>query len=608
MQSHHSSFSLQDPGTTTSIIPSPLVDLVGEEVHAEALLTCQRLRRLLEEQGKCPHTPRVVVDHFLRQYERRLSNTTNFMQRLQYLSNYQAVLVMAMEQSWPSRTAAELLSLLEIGKGRNTLELISLTREFRARAGACFREYCPVPAVHRQRMQDMLGSINSIPQLCASQQDMMTHSIQELLDLPAIARRPLGIEDFRRRFLPDSDYTPLFVPPSGTVVIHCFFSSTRLLLLWESALGRSYHWVDRHLTVVAVDRVQKYLTAYDKHRPSEPSFQHALTLMIDAVNDAFTSSIPASMEGEYTAADTVIVVPHNELHAVPFCALRCLRHANLLIAQSSAVLQALIRRQACRNASVDRQNTSVKIWAVDASPTPPSMPSLSIERRAIIENGASNGITVTSTESISKSVLTRKCDILHVIMHGKNDVQTPEESRLLLTASVDHMDDQVLVTDILSENLHQQLIVLSACETGHPEEAHRANNGITLVSALLAAGCHTVIGTLWPVIDWSAAIIMAKFYQLLFHKIHMVSTGVRTDFSITSVLGETLRWIRTADPSTKGSFVRELKHTVVMSNTPRKVREMVTELKHEIHWAPFFVTGTGSMSVFSESDIEAHPK
>ena len=162
------------------------------------------------------------------------------------------------------------------------------------------------------------------------------------------------------------------------------------------------------------------------------------------------------------------------------------------------------------------------------------------------------------------------------------------------------MNAQIDVSDIMSATMQSKLVVLAACETGHAKEVYRGNNAITLTTAFMLAGCDNVIGSFWPVVDWSAAIFMAELYELLLCQIDQVRlTRIPGEVSVIRTLRETQLWMKDNAVAVNGDRVlaeftyRTLPELRNLSLSRRDFKS----LRDPLHWAAFFLAGTGSIPV-----------
>jgi CHAT domain-containing protein len=98
--------------------------------------------------------------------------------------------------------------------------------------------------------------------------------------------------------------------------------------------------------------------------------------------------------------------------------------------------------------------------------------------------------------------------VLHSSCHGFADLDSPLDSRLAAAS-----DEPLTLRDILENTLSARLCVLSACESARaggfvPDQA------LSLPGGLLHAGAAGVVGSLWPVGDLQARVLLTRFYEL----------------------------------------------------------------------------------------------
>jgi CHAT domain-containing protein/tetratricopeptide (TPR) repeat protein len=116
-------------------------------------------------------------------------------------------------------------------------------------------------------------------------------------------------------------------------------------------------------------------------------------------------------------------------------------------------------------------------------------------------------------ENVKHNPLLARARNLHFAVHGFVDEEHPEQSGLILAPGPGE-DGRLRVSEIFNLELHADLVVLSACDTGLGRNV--AGEGVIGVSrALLYAGAASVVVSLWPVADNSTSDLMVRFYRHL---------------------------------------------------------------------------------------------
>ncbi|WP_199512484.1 CHAT domain-containing protein [Nucisporomicrobium flavum] len=101
--------------------------------------------------------------------------------------------------------------------------------------------------------------------------------------------------------------------------------------------------------------------------------------------------------------------------------------------------------------------------------------------------------------------------LLHLACHGYVDRDRPADARLALTGG--DLPVLRLLADARSAGLGLDRVVLSACSTGAAGSLH--DEAISLATAFLAGGAHTVFGSLWAVPDADTARLMYALHHHL---------------------------------------------------------------------------------------------
>ena len=106
-------------------------------------------------------------------------------------------------------------------------------------------------------------------------------------------------------------------------------------------------------------------------------------------------------------------------------------------------------------------------------------------------------------------------NILHLSTHTIIDNENPMYSKLVFTPGKDKKEDGMLNTyELFNMNLHAELAILSACNTGYGKMV--LGEGIlSIARGFFYAGVPSVVMTLWSVEDNSSAELMELFYKHL---------------------------------------------------------------------------------------------
>jgi CHAT domain-containing protein len=104
-----------------------------------------------------------------------------------------------------------------------------------------------------------------------------------------------------------------------------------------------------------------------------------------------------------------------------------------------------------------------------------------------------------------------RADATHLACHGFFDARAPLASALVLAGG-----ERLTLAEVtagLSKGRGPRRVVLSACQTALADFHDLPEEVIGFPGGLLQAGASTVVGTLWPVSDWSTALLMDRFYE-----------------------------------------------------------------------------------------------
>ena len=263
--------------------------------------------------------------------------------------------------------------------------------------------------------------------------------------------------------------------------------------------------------------------------------RHELAGLVDFVRDAIGRSghgvpawreplrrlyelliAPADDAGALRGKDHLIVVPHAELHLLPFAALMpgpgkhrfLVERATILTAPSASMWLRLSRRTGGTRAG------PVLALAPRANVLPAS-------RREVdgIERLYGAGTTVLRGNGATREALlahAQSSGVIHLASLGVLNKHNPLFSFVEL-APQGADDGRLAVTDVLALRLNARLVTLSACQTalgaGAMADVPAGDEWVGFTSAFLRAGAQDVLASLWPVEDDATATLMLSFYE-----------------------------------------------------------------------------------------------
>ena len=121
-------------------------------------------------------------------------------------------------------------------------------------------------------------------------------------------------------------------------------------------------------------------------------------------------------------------------------------------------------------------------------------------------------IPITTKETIINSLSENR--IFHFSGHAISYADNPDDSFLALGSDIEMKDQKLLLKELYDIECNNEMVVLSACETGTGALV-KGEGALSLARGFIYAGAKSVISTLWPANDQSSAIIMNSFYEEL---------------------------------------------------------------------------------------------
>lgn len=232
---------------------------------------------------------------------------------------------------------------------------------------------------------------------------------------------------------------------------------------------------------------------------------------------------------------TLVIVPHRDLHYVPFCAFRDEKGRYLvenytIIEEPSASAFVLFRK---RKGSDSKKLAAFALGGAvggDAG----SMGRKGERTRSNLPSFYRTGMTPLpgTTEEVgricgffTRSGIKAECFEEEAFTTGRTVRQVKDAGYIhfathgLLSGKAGGLfsglvtsDGLIFIADIFNWKLNARLVVLSACKTG----LGNVSNGDDMVSftrAFLSAGCDNIVTTLWSVPDQSTRELMVEFYR-----------------------------------------------------------------------------------------------
>lgn len=205
----------------------------------------------------------------------------------------------------------------------------------------------------------------------------------------------------------------------------------------------------------------------------------------------------------------LVIVPHRELHYVPFAALHdgsswlVQHHALRYAASAEAALAAL---QAAPQP--DAMGQAPVVLAAGGA----ALPHAALELEGVAEAWSRQGAPLPATHASATRdhwlAHAPRASMLHLACHGQFRADNPAFSHLQLH------DAPLTLEEIAQGRLQADLVVLSACDSG-VSRIRPGNELLGLVRAFGLAGARAVIASHWPVDDAATAGLMVELHRRL---------------------------------------------------------------------------------------------
>ena len=227
---------------------------------------------------------------------------------------------------------------------------------------------------------------------------------------------------------------------------------------------------------------------------------------------------PLEKAGLLHGKHRLLIVPHRELHYLPFAALLEPSPSGQFLVQRyeigtvpSGAVWLRIRARPTRS---DRSSL------LALAPRQGDLPGARAEVRAIADLYGSDAVVVIGDRATRNLLATAAPgrSIVHLASRGVLNRHNPRFSYIAL-APDDRSDGRLDVDDVARLSIDARLVVLSACQTGLASgrllDVPPGDDWVGLVQAFQSAGARSVLATLWPVEDRATAELMKRFYVAL---------------------------------------------------------------------------------------------
>jgi CHAT domain-containing protein/Flp pilus assembly protein TadD len=335
-------------------------------------------------------------------------------------------------------------------------------------------------------------------------QEQYTELLLELRELAPrhaalVAREPADWRDAARRLGPAEALVEYLVSDSGSVA----FVVTRDTIVVVD-LGATRRTLARLVEFARGTLEPRGSGSADSlwRAPLRQLHRHLIAPVLDA--------------GVLGGVTRLVLVPHAELHYLPFGALLegdgqsrfLIERYELAVTPSASVWLALGDRP------VQPRGAATLVLA----PRPDALPASRAEADAI-ERLVGRDVRVLTGTNATEEALRREAGahrVLHLATYGVLNKHNPLFSFVELQSAGDS-DGRLEAHEVFGLDLSADLVVLSACQTGLASGAladvPAGDDWVGLTRAFLHAGAAHVVATLWPVQDLATAALMERFYE-----------------------------------------------------------------------------------------------
>ena len=318
-----------------------------------------------------------------------------------------------------------------------------------------------------------------------------------------------------------SDHTPLTRTSTAWRTVAQRLSAKQVMLSYLVSESTTLAFVIRRDTMVVVDlavgrSALAALVDFARGTIAQPSArsERAWRTPLQRLHQQLID--PIEQTGLLADISQLVIVPHQELHYLPFAALLrrgakdeyLVERYDIGYAPSATAWIQL----GDRGASADRRVLAL-------APRPGQLPGSRQEVgaiRALYGNDATVRVGSAATKRLLRDSA-QSYGIVHLATYGILNQHNPLFSFVDFGGSADPRDDRLEVHEVFALELKARLVVLSACQTalasGAVADVPSGDDWVGLVRAFLTAGAANVIATLWAVEDRSTARFMTQLHR-----------------------------------------------------------------------------------------------
>ncbi|MEJ7872839.1 MAG: CHAT domain-containing protein [Rubrobacteraceae bacterium] len=329
-----------------------------------------------------------------------------------------------------------------------------------------------------------------------------------------------------------------------------------------------------------------------------------LEKMLPVLGEALMGPVAERLRSK--SAGEVILIPAGLLSLFPLHAARYFRQGEIAhfldefdVAYAPNVRAlSIARRQSGR--ITDRRLAGV------GNPMPSHNPLKAAEAELakvvdLFPEGASQPLYAEAATKSALLAIISEGTYLHFACHGDFDPDAVLNSGLLMAAGERLTLGEILYGAVEVSGV--RLVALSACQSGISDFFRLPDENTGLPTALMQAGVPGVVGTLWPVNDFSTALLMVKFYD---RHLHGDEENRGVPVSPAQALCEAQRWLKDLTLNEAAEMLDSHHHLReallrTLQNAPhqtalRGLRDSTKSgedrpFSTPSHWAPFIFVG-----------------